>query len=64
MAYKYEEIFETQTTLMYRPPEMCDIYLEYKIDQKVDVWMVGDKFIVYNLRLCVICIMFLCTSFC
>lgn len=39
--YKYEEIFEKQTTLMYRPPEMCDPYLGYKVNSKVDVWMLG-----------------------
>ena len=39
--YKYEEIFEKQTTLMYRPPEMCDPYLGYKVNSKVDLWMLG-----------------------
>jgi AP2-associated kinase len=39
--YKYEEIFEKQTTLMYRPPEMCDPYLGYKVNSKVDIWMLG-----------------------
>jgi len=32
---------------MYRPPEMCDIYLGYKIDHKVDIWMIGNKLFVY-----------------
>lgn len=35
-----EEI-EKQTTFMYRPPEMCDVFLNYKIDTKVDMWMLG-----------------------
>lgn len=26
---------------MYRPPEMCDAYLGYKVNQKVDMWMLG-----------------------
>ena len=39
--YKYEEIFEKQTTLMYRPPEMCDPYLGFKVNAKVDLWMLG-----------------------
>lgn len=26
---------------MYRPPEMCDLYQLFRIDQKVDVWMLG-----------------------
>ena len=39
--YKYEEIFEKQTTLMYRPPEMCDPYLGYRVNSKVDIWMLG-----------------------
>ena len=39
--YQYEEIFEKQTTLMYRPPEMCDPYLGYKVNSKVDLWMLG-----------------------
>lgn len=38
---KYEEQFEQNTTMMYRPPEMCDPYLNYKVDCKVDIWMLG-----------------------
>lgn len=41
MHYKYEEVFEKETTLMYRPPEMCDPYLQYKVNQKADMWMLG-----------------------
>ena len=39
--YKYEEIFEKETTLMYRPPEMCDPYLQYRVNQRADMWMFG-----------------------
>ena len=38
---KLLEQFEKQTTFMYRPPEMCDPYLKYIVDGKVDIWMVG-----------------------
>ncbi len=27
--------------MMYRPPEMCDPYLQYCVSTKVDVWMLG-----------------------
>ena len=36
----YEE-FKGSTTLMYRPPEMYNKYLKYRVDQKADVWMLG-----------------------
>ena len=39
--YFYESAFEKQTTLMYRPPEMCDLYLGYKVNTKIDMWMLG-----------------------
>jgi len=39
--YAYENKFEKQTTLMYRPPEMCDLYLGFKINTQVDMWMLG-----------------------
>ena len=39
--YTYENKFEKQTTLMYRPPEMCDLYLGFKINTQVDMWMLG-----------------------
>lgn len=26
---------------MYRPPEMCDVLLGHKVNEKVDVWMLG-----------------------
>jgi AP2-associated kinase len=45
--YIYEEIFEKNTTLMYRPPEMCDLYQQYIVNEKVDIWMLGC--IVYTL---------------
>lgn len=35
------EEFEKYTTLMYRPPEMIDQYMKYKVDTKADVWMLG-----------------------
>ena len=35
------ENFEKYTTLMYRPPEMIDKYLKFKVDTKVDIWMLG-----------------------
>lgn len=38
---KYEEEFERLTTLMYRPPEMIDIYARRVVDMKADVWMLG-----------------------
>eukprot|EP01017_Pseudomicrothorax_dubius_P038314 TRINITY_DN5718_c0_g1_i3.p1 TRINITY_DN5718_c0_g1~~TRINITY_DN5718_c0_g1_i3.p1 ORF type:complete len:305 (-),score=73.02 TRINITY_DN5718_c0_g1_i3:215-1129(-) len=36
-----EEAFEKITTLMYRPPEMCDLYQQHPINEKVDIWMLG-----------------------
>ena len=42
------EQFEKYTTLMYRPPEMCDIYLGYKVDTKVDIWMLGTIYLLNN----------------
>ena len=41
MHYKYEEVFEKETTYMYRPPEMCDPFLKYKVNEKADIWMFG-----------------------
>jgi AP2-associated kinase len=35
------EDYEKYTTLMYRPPEMCDRYKNYEVTTKVDIWMVG-----------------------
>lgn len=35
------EEYEKYTTMMYRPPEMIDRYLKYKVDTKADVWMLG-----------------------
>ena len=39
--YSYEEFYERNTTLMYRPPEMSDLYLKYEVNAKVDIWMLG-----------------------
>mmetsp|Transcript_44133 Transcript_44133/g.32119 ORF Transcript_44133/g.32119 Transcript_44133/m.32119 type:complete len:112 (+) Transcript_44133:396-731(+) len=35
------EQFERYTTLMYRPPEMQDEFLKFKVDLQVDMWMLG-----------------------
>ena len=35
------EKFEKYTTMMYRPPEMIDRYLKYRVDTQVDIWMLG-----------------------
>jgi serine/threonine protein kinase len=39
--YIYEELFDKMTTLMYRPPEMCDCYQRPYVSEKVDIWMLG-----------------------
>ena len=39
--YQQYEIFDKNTTLMYRPPEMHDRYLKYDVDFKADMWMLG-----------------------
>lgn len=33
--------FEKTTTFFYRPPEMCDPYCKFTINEKVDIWMLG-----------------------
>lgn len=33
--------FDKKTTITYRPPEMCDPYLQLKVDTKADIWMLG-----------------------
>jgi serine/threonine protein kinase len=38
---KFGETVERYTTLMYRPPEMADLYKGFPISGKVDVWMLG-----------------------
>lgn len=38
---QFGEIVERYTTLMYRPPEMADLYKGFKISGQVDVWMLG-----------------------
>lgn len=45
-----QEKFERETTLMYRPPEMIDLYQRGKVDFKGDAWMIGC--IVYTLAFC------------
>ena len=37
----FGDTVERYTTLMYRPPEMADLYKGFKISGKVDIWMVG-----------------------
>ncbi|EGR34716.1 protein kinase domain protein [Ichthyophthirius multifiliis] len=37
----YEDLFSKTTTLMYRPPEMCEPSRQYLVNQKVDIWMLG-----------------------
>ncbi|EAR98084.1 protein kinase (macronuclear) [Tetrahymena thermophila SB210] len=37
----YEDLFNKSTTLMYRPPEMCDPSKKMLVDTQVDVWMLG-----------------------
>lgn len=39
--YSYEEFYDKNTTMMYRPPEMSDLYLKYEVNTKVDIWMLG-----------------------
>jgi len=41
------EEFEKYTTMMYRPPEMIDRYMKFKVGTKVDVWMLGC--VIYSL---------------
>jgi AP2-associated kinase len=36
-----DEEYDRNTTLMYRPPEMCDLYQRYTINEKIDIWMLG-----------------------
>jgi len=38
---KFGDTVERYTTLMYRPPEMADLYKGFKISGKVDMWMFG-----------------------
>ena len=40
-AVAEEEIISKYSTLMYRAPEMCDLYLGHEIGLKVDVWALG-----------------------
>ena len=38
---KFYKDFETNSTLYYRAPEMCDKYSEYIVNEKVDIWSLG-----------------------
>lgn len=46
----YQEKFERETTLMYRPPEMIDLYTRHIIDFKGDSWMLGC--VLFTLAFC------------
>ena len=35
----YEEEIQRFTTLAYRAPEMCDLYLKKTINEKSDIWV-------------------------
>ncbi|SBS88959.1 serine/threonine protein kinase, putative [Plasmodium ovale] len=39
--YILKEEIERDTTFMYRPPELIDLYANLEISCKVDIWMVG-----------------------
>ncbi|ETW47992.1 NAK protein kinase [Plasmodium falciparum MaliPS096_E11] len=36
-----KEEIERDTTLIYRPPELIDLYSNFEISWKIDIWMVG-----------------------
>ena len=38
---KWEERFERNSTLTYRPPEMMDVLQRYTVDHRADLWMLG-----------------------
>jgi len=38
---QFGDIVERYTTLMYRPPEMADLYKGFTVSTKVDIWMLG-----------------------
>ena len=40
ISHAFED-FEKNTTLMYRPPEMIDKYLQYPVGFAADIWMLG-----------------------
>jgi len=48
-ANKFEK-YEKYTTLIYRPPELVEPLLKYKINEKMDIWMLGC--IMYSLAYC------------
>lgn len=37
-------LFEKNSTFIYRPPEMCDVYSNYVVNEKVDIWGLGCIF--------------------
>ena len=38
---KFYKDFESNCTLYYRAPEMCDKYSEYIVNEKIDIWSLG-----------------------
>ena len=38
---RFGDSVERYTTLMYRPPEMADLYKGFQVSTKVDIWMLG-----------------------
>lgn len=47
---KLTEQIDKYTTMMYRPPEMVDLYQQFEISIKVDIWMLGC--ILFTLMFC------------
>ncbi|KYN95573.1 serine/threonine protein kinase, putative, partial [Plasmodium reichenowi] len=39
--FNLKEEIERDTTLIYRPPELIDLYYNFEISWKIDIWMVG-----------------------
>lgn len=40
-AVRLEEEIQKQTTIQYRPPEMCDVYRKLGIGLSADIWAIG-----------------------
>ena len=38
---KFYKDFESNYTLYYRAPEICDKYSEYIVNEKIDIWSLG-----------------------
>ena len=39
-----EDEIERNTTLLYRAPEMCDLHMKRRVDEKVDDWALGTLY--------------------